>query len=189
MVLVVDQIKIFFKMRNELNNKSQIFMLDLIFSIVLIFISLSLFYNYYYTTTDSLDVFEVSKNIQNGFSMTKINSLNDKIIVDLFVARKITNIENSIIQQIILFYNSGQITDGYNLTKYFVKNFDNQNFLNINMTLKNDTDNIILFNQTNNRKIALKNAEIVSVRSRKVFANKGDGTIYGPYTFEVTIWK
>jgi hypothetical protein len=126
----------------------------------------------------------------DGYTNVNINSLNDEAIRKMFVQNKIKNIENTIAQQVIEFYENGDTVMAQNLTRTYVEDYlDKQ--MNFKITFKNETSSTptILFEEINRPEISLDDAEISSSTKRTVFAFKNTSEFYGPMTFEIKIWK
>lgn len=164
-------------------------MFDMMLAFVIILIALALAYNYYINVQENQEIYDLNQDILDGFTNTKINSLNDEGIRELFLENKIKNIENTVAQQVIEFYNTtGEEVYAKNLTMIFIKDYlDKQ--MNFNITLQNDSATLITLFNVSNRDIPIDDATIVSVAKRRIFAFKGKDEFYGPYIFQVTIWK
>ncbi|MFP4401703.1 MAG: hypothetical protein ACLFPL_00585 [Candidatus Nanoarchaeia archaeon] len=98
------------------NSKSQIFMLDLIVATVLLVVSISIFFTYFIITDSQEDLFDIVTRLSNSMSGTQINDLNNEFVRDLFINQEIRNIDNTILQQISEFENTGKSVLAKNLT-------------------------------------------------------------------------
>lgn len=178
-----------FKLSFERNKGGQIFIFDLILSFIVLVLSVSLIYNYYLNVDIGDDVYELNKNILDGFTNTKINSLNNKEIRDMFIAGEIKNIENTVAQQVAEFYYIGNSILAENLTQVFVEDYlDKQ--MNFNLTIEEEGSGIVdvLFLNLNRPEIGFDDSSIVSARQRIIFGFNSS-QVYGPYIFRTTIWK
>ena len=171
-----------------MSKKSQIFMFDLIFSFVVIILTLSLVFNYYIDVNLNVDIHELNKNILSGFTHTKINTLNDEEIRDIFKQGKIKNIYNTIAQQVSEFYYYNDDLYAKNLSRIFVEDYIRKE-MNFNITLENKTGSIfVLYEQINRPEISITDSSIVSRTSRTIFGFNNATDFYGPYTFKIEIW-
>ncbi len=177
-------------------NKGQFFLFDLILSIVIIIVSLSLIFNYYIYVEEDSDLYELNKNIINSFTNTKINDLNDDVVRDMFRKNYIKNIENTVAQQVIEFYfdaNNPVLKKklAKNLTRVFVEDYIDKQ-MNFNFTLSNSTDSscsdcvFVLHTALNKKEVSFEDASVVSVNNRRIFGFEGT-KVHGPYLFEVKI--
>ncbi len=172
---------------SKTNNKSQIFIFDLIFSAVIIIVSLGIAFTYYNNTLTNEDIYEINSQILNGFTQTQINTLNGEEIRKLFISGYIKNIHNTIGQQVIYFIEEGNDDLAINLTKIFVKDYIN-NQMNFNLSLINETGySKTLFTSSRNN-IPFKKSQITSVTKRKIISFVDYTSSYKIYTFEVKIW-
>ena len=170
-----------------ISKKAQIFIFDFILSIVILIISIGIILSYFNNTTENVDVYDLNHLILDGFTKTKINSLNDEEIRLLFVYNKIQNIENTIAQQASEFYYEGDLELAQNVTRIFVSDFIT-NQMNVNITLSNSTFNYNLYEDINKR-ISFDDAEIASVTNRLIIGYINDTAYYGPFNIEVRIWQ
>ena len=105
------------------NKNSQIFLLDFIFATVLIVVSVGTFFIYFSATDPQEDLFDITYRLAELMSSTEINELNNDFVRNLFINREVTNIENSILQQISEFYERGNLTLAANLTSNTVDTY------------------------------------------------------------------
>jgi hypothetical protein len=171
------------------SKKSQLFVFDMILSFLIVVISLTLVFNYYFITFDNENVYNLNREILNGITDTSINSLNDKMVRTLFTRNKIQNVENTVAQQIVEFYSEGHLELAENLTESYVKDFIDPK-MNFNISIKNDTmtSYYSLFSKINQPQITKDNANLITVNKRTVFTYKGKSKFYGPIIFKVEIW-
>jgi len=161
-------------------------MFDLIFSMVIIVISLGIVLSYFTNTSVNQDIFELNKQILKSFTQTKINSLNEQFIRDLFISGKIKNIKNTVAQQVSEFYYLKNYSLAKNLTKIYLKNYANPE-INLNISLNNGTDTFVLFSKVNSG-VIFKNSDIISVSKRSILGFINQTDYYGPYEIEVKTW-
>lgn len=151
--------------------KSQIFMLDVVFSFVLILIAVSLSFNYYITGYQNADIYNLNKNVLGGFTNTRINSLNDDEIRVMFAMNKIKNIENTVAQQVIEFYEEGNVDYAENLTRIYVEDYVDKQ-MNFNITLENSSMTVVLFQSINRPEIEFFDSSIVAVSKEEFLVLK-----------------
>ncbi|MDA3855439.1 MAG: hypothetical protein PF569_04220 [Candidatus Woesearchaeota archaeon] len=164
-------------------------MFDLILSFIVLILSVSLIYNYYLNVDIGDDVYELNKNILDGFTNTKINSLNNKEIRDMFIAGEIKNIENTVAQQVAEFYYINDMVLASDLTQVFVEDYlDKQ--MNFNLTIEEEDSGVVdvLFVKLNRPQIEYDDSSVVSSRQRIIFGFN-NSQVYGPYIFKTIIWK
>lgn len=105
------------------NKNSQIFLLDFIFATVLIIVSIGTFFVYYSLSDPQEDLFDIVYRLSNTMSSTQINDLNNEFVRDLFISGEVTNIDNTILQQISEFYERGETDLAKNLTQQVVSTY------------------------------------------------------------------
>ncbi|MFW5705189.1 MAG: hypothetical protein ACOCXG_05090 [Nanoarchaeota archaeon] len=169
------------------SKKSQIFVFDLILSIVIIVVSVILVFSFFTTTIDNVDIYEYNYEILTGITQTKINSLNDDQIRDFFIENKIKNIENTVAQQISDFYYLGQNDDAENLTRIFIKDYALSS-VNINITLNNGTEEYELYSKKAKSEVSFEDSTIASVTKRNIFGFLNTSDYYGPYELKIKLW-
>jgi cell division protein FtsL len=175
------------KKTNLNRKKSQIFIFDLILSVVILIVSIGIVLTYSSTSTTNSNLYNLNLEIMEGLTETKINDLNDDVIRRMFVQEKIKNIENSIAQQLGEFYYLGNLDYSINVSSIFITPFLKQN-MNFNMTLINDTGGIIvLYNKTNSN-IEFEDAEISTSIDRSVFGIINRTDSFGPYILNIKLW-
>ena len=169
------------------NNRSQIFIFDLIFSIVIIVVSIAVAFSNYSNTLSNEDLYNLNSQILNGFTQTEINSLNDVAIRDMFINGKIKNIHNTIAQQVTDFLLNSDINSAKNLTSIYVNDYISRQ-MNFNLSMKNSSGSIVTLFYLENIGNKFEDAQITSSSKRKIisFTNTTNG--YQIYTFEVRIW-
>jgi hypothetical protein len=176
-------------MFNQKNKKSQLFVIDLTLSFVILIITLGIVFSYYQTVTSNDGLIDTNKKITKELTRTKINDLNDDYIKTLFISGEITNPQNSIAQQTIQFYGDGRISEAKNLIKIIVeKIISNKINLAINLYDKEKNFLIELYKFQNPSKTEFKNSESASVYTREIFTYKNVTKYYGPYILEISLW-
>jgi len=176
-----------FHVNKTFKKKAQIFMFDLIFSTIIIFVSLGIYFSYYTSTSQNNDIYDLNNQILTSLTNTRINDLNGEDVTALFRANLIKNIENTVGQQIAEYYYTDNLSLARNLSRVFVKDYVTKQF-NLNLTLNNGSDEIVMF-EAINRDITFENSEVASVSSRLIFGYINLNETYGPYTFEIKLWQ
>ena len=165
-------------------NKSQIFFFDLIFSFVILVVSLGLFFTYFLVVNDNEDIHTLNREVLERFTTTNINALNNEEVREMFVRNEITNIQNTVAQQVAEFYYDGENELAQNLTSIFISSFSSTE-LNIVVEIYNTTDSYVLYStELRNSK---EDSDVVSSQTRDVIGFR-NGESFGPYTFNIDIW-
>jgi len=173
--------------------KTQIFLFDLIFAFVIFIVSITLFYTYYINVDENVNVYDLNINIINSFTNTKLNDLNDKEIRDLFIQNKIRNIENTVAEQVVEFYeaNKSNPVEAQYLSKIYVKDYIDKQ-MNFEFTLENETDVLTTLYRypelPDDYKVSFENSTIATRSQRLIFGFKNQTEFYGPYLLKVKIW-
>lgn len=182
---------IFLKLANK---KSQIFMFDMILSIVILVVSLAMIFSYFVTTTNNLDIYDYNYQILSGFTQTKINTLNNEDVRKMFINNQIRNIDNTVAQQVGEFYSAGNISLAQNLTKIFVKDYVNKQ-MSFRITIYNQTNNdtgtqgsVVLFQDIKNNLNSIEDGTISSVTQRTIFGFRDKDKMYGPDIIIIELW-
>ena len=167
------------------SKKSQIFIFDFITSFIILIVAIVIVLSYFQSTSDNVDIYGINLEIIDSFTTTNINSLNNEEIRNLFISRQITNIENTIAQQVGEFYYRNSISNAQNLTELFIRDFISGQ-MNINVTMYNSTHKLILYSDTR-KSIDFDDAQISSVTDRLIFGTYG-GERY-LYNFKIELWQ
>ena len=168
--------------------KSQIFMLDLIFSFVILIAAIGLASIYFSEVTQDENLYELNQDLINRFTTTSINSLNSEEIRQLFSQGEIQNIEYSIAQQVSEYYFVGKDDLARNVTRIFVENFDQEQFF-LNVSLIDDVGSSSNLYSSSNLRVSFDNASSSYTLRREVITFLDRSQIIGPYTFEISIWQ
>jgi flagellar basal body-associated protein FliL len=170
----------------QTNSKSQIFMLDLIVAVVLIVVSLGIFFTFFINTDSQADMYDVVSQLTESMSSTKINDLNNQFVRDLFIDQEIRNIDNTILQQVSEFENTGRRELAQNLTKELT-NVYIQDKIGYNITLKTSVSGTPIILDSSQRYASREEAKAVASIQRQVTGfNETDFYIH-QYNFEV--WR
>jgi len=172
--------------------KSQIFLLDAFLAFIIVVVAIAVILSYTSSTTSNMNVYAVNQQVLNSLTKTKINSLNDEEIRELFKAGYIKNVENTVGQQIGEFYFLNNLSLAQNLTRVFIKDFITKQ-MNANISLiENDSGTITnteLHSILNRQTVSIDDAVITSVTKRSIIGFINETTFYGPYTLEIKIWQ
>lgn len=169
------------------SSKSQIFMFDLILASLILIVTVGIVFSYYISTTENVDIYDYNYEILSGMTQTKINSLNSVEIRQMFIENKIKNIDNTVAQQIGEFYHQGEIDLARNLTTIYIEDYVNKQ-MNFRVTIYNQTNEEVLFEDVKNGKNESDSGSILSVTQRTVFGFIDKDTTYGPDTIKIEIW-
>lgn len=173
-----------------MTKKTQIFIFDMIFAVIILILALSLYYTYFLHVDDNSKMHELNIDILNRFTNLNINSLNNQGVRNLFIQGKIQNIEHTVAQQVVEFYHEGNTGDAENLTSIFIADYITKD-LHFMLSLANSTggDNFTLYKYPPTFVIDFEDAKISTLSQRLVFSFENQSTFYGPYRFTVQIWK
>lgn len=163
---------------------SQIFFFDLIFSFVILLVSLGLLFTYFLVIEDNEDIHSLNRQILDRFTTTNINSLNNENVRVMFNNREIINIQNTVAQQVAEFKFRGEDLLAEELSSLFISSFIAEE-LNVQVNISNATMNSLVYQ--NEIKSPYNDAQIISSLRRDVIGIR-DKEVYGPYTFTINIW-
>lgn len=168
------------------NKFSQIFLLDFIFATVLIVVSVGTFFVYYSITDPQEDLFDITYRLSNTMSSTYINELNNDFVRSLFISREITNIENTILQQISEFYEKGEFNLADNLMSNVVDTYliDRVGY-EIELLDVGDSTTRVLDSSGNY--LDKNDSKTIASIQRQIIGFEGDNPFIHRYTFEV--WR
>ncbi len=172
--------------KTVVNKKSQIFLFDLILSIVILMVSMGISISYFVNISNNVDIYDLNNQILTNFVKTELNSLNGDEIRDLFIAGKIKNIHNSVAQQVSEFYYFNYNSDANNLTELFVSSYI-KNQMNFKFEISNNSNfntTSILFEQI---RFPEEKSEISAV-SKKTIIGFIDQDNYYIYHLRLKIW-
>lgn len=167
--------------------KSQLFLMDLITAVVILFLSLGVIFSYFSTTNENLEIYDLNKNLMESFTTIKVNSLNNPEIRRLFILGEIKNIENTVAQQVAEFYSENRVDMARNLSELFFKDYIGGQ-TNVNVTLSNETKSLVIFSSIKKVK-AFEEASITSTSQRTVFGFIDRKTPIGPYYVIIRTWQ
>ncbi len=171
------------------SHKSQLFLFDLIFSFVILIVSVGLILAYFSSTNDNKDLFNLNLEIMNGFTNTKINSLNDDEIKQMFIDNYIRNVENSVAQQVCDFHFESHPDLAWNLSEIFVDTYLGKQ-ININISIENETGHISqVYYKLNNPQVSYVDSLLSSSTQRTVYGIINKTNTYGPYIFRIKLWS
>jgi hypothetical protein len=171
--------------------KGQIFMMDGIFSFIIIVVAIAIISSFYTKTISNENTFEYAQNILNKFTTTPINTLNNKEIRELFVAGKITNVENTIAQQVVLFYNRGGSSNlelAQNLTQLVISSYEKKGIF-LNISLINSSGGVFNLYTTSPLLVSSNESTYQYQLTREVLAFEDNFTVVGPNTIQLQTWS
>lgn len=181
------------------SRKSQIFMFDFIFAVVLLIVAVSIILSYLGSTTENVNIYDLNLKVMESVTSTKINSLNDEEIRNFFKERKIVSVDNTIAQQISEFYyfNQNNITinnnilidgnDSKDLSKAFIEDFIPKQ-ININVTLEEGDGTIYeVYSLLNRPEINFEDSGVSSVTKRYILGFYKNE--FYDYEIKVKLWQ
>ena len=173
-----------------MKKKTQLFLFDLILSFIILIVVISLLFIYSSSSVENINVFRLNLEIMSGFTTTNINELNDEEVRQMFINRKITNIHNSVAQQVAEFYFYDEPVLAQNLTRIFMGSSFQDNYnVNLSILLDNGTRYDVFNIISPNMPKPIEDSEIASSLDKTVigFINRTD--YFGPYKFTLKIWS
>lgn len=173
--------------QTKYKNKSQIFVLDLIFSIIILVVTFTVAFSYYSNQKDNTFIYDLNSNIVNSLTQTKINSLNNDIFIEMFKNGNIKNIDDTIVIELINLIDDNNLNLAQNVTKLFLNNY-NIKGTNINITLSNSSNIYNLYNYSDSY-LSFNQSEISAVISRKIILYNPSLVDYNIFNLEVKIWQ
>ena len=173
------------------HQKSQVYLFDLIVSFFILLGVLVIAVRYYSSETANSDIYEQGQELLDRYTTTNINSLNDEYVRELFRDNKVTNIENTVAQQVAEFYYVGDIDAAGNLTQLFLGT-KLLSEVNLNLSLYNESDGVyyVLYAiRGKGGSLQIKDATVSSVYKRLVAGYSNETKNSYEYEFEVEIWE
>lgn len=170
------------------SKKSQIFLFDLILSLVIVLVTLGILFSYYSSTQDNLNIYDLNLQIMSGFSQTKVNSLNNEEVRRMFVQGQIRNIENTVAQQVAEFTYNGRFDLATNLSRIFLEGYLPRQY-NMNLSLNNGTVESEVFSRINRPNSPYEESDLASSMRRTIYGFINQTDYYGPYRFTIRIWS
>ncbi len=164
-------------------------MFDMILSIVIIIVSLGIIFSYFTTTNENVDIYTYNYQILSGFTQTKINTLNNEEVREMFIDNKIKNIDNTVAQQVGEFYHTGNTSYAENLTRIFVEDYVNKQ-MSFRVSISNSTVPLnftVLFEDIKNDLNSTEDGTISSVTQRTIFGFIDKDTVYSDI-IKIEIW-
>lgn len=173
---------------NTKYTKGQIFMMDLIFSFIVLLVALGIASLYYSNVSDDEGLYDFTQESINRLTTLSINSLNNEEIRKLFATGKITNIENSLAQQISIFYDEGELDLARNITRIFFENTEGQQFF-MNISLINSSGSDVSLYASPRVRVSYEDSKTSYAMTREVIAFHNGSYIIGPYSYRIIIWQ
>ena len=171
--------------------KSQIFILDAIFSFFLILIAFGIILSYYYVEVDNSLIFETSSEIVEEMSIINMKDLNDENIRRMFVQKNIENPKSTVLEQVSNFYYLEEFENAKDLTTFFIESISTFPF-NAQVIIYDydsgvKTDGFYLYvNEVSD--ISLEDSNTRSFLSKQIFGFSSRKEKY-EHIIEVIIWQ
>lgn len=177
------------KLANDLFSmkRAQVFLFDLILSIVILLVSVSIFFLNFSTSQHSLDLHELSQEVMTALTRTQMKSLNSEEIRDMFINNQIRTPEHRVSQQLAEFQYLGETALAENLAESFLDDFIPRQ-VNARLRLSNASDVFILYEEGLSG-TSFEEASASSSVSRSVFGRLNRTTLFGPYQLELEVWQ
>lgn len=169
------------------SNKGQIFLFDLIFSSVIIVVTVGIFLSYYGSSNQNIDIYEINVGIMEGYTKTELEFLNNIEIREMFENYEITNKEFTVAQQTAEYIRRGDMVLAEKITSGFVEDYINRQF-NFQLLLRNETNEYELYYVENND-VDFQDSEITAISKRTVISFVNSTESFSTYEFEVRIWQ
>ena len=166
------------------SKKSQFFMLDVIFSFVILIIAIGIAVAYTTTAFEEEGLYDLSIEIMEQYTTTEVNSLNNEEIRNFFLTNKITNVDNTIAQQSGEFYLKDNIEDAKTLSRVFIDTYERRNIF-LNISIFNETHSQTLYVSQNADDF--EEAQTSYVHSREILVFY-ENEVH-PFTVEVSAWQ
>ena len=173
------------------SKRAQIFMIDGLIAFTIIIISLGVFFFFYSMTISNKEIYEYTQTLLEKLTETNINAFNNPEVRELFISQKITNIENTLAQQIVLFYDSGTLEGeelAKNLTKFLITSYEKRGIY-INVTLVNPSGSIFGLYASDPIDVLENESTFVYSVSRSIIAYRDDFSVVGPYKITLKTWN
>lgn len=172
----------------KLFNKSQVFLFDLIVASVILIVGFGLISQYFVSEGDNLNIYGMGFEFMSLLFTLDVNSNNE--YKHLFIDGKITNIDNTMAQQIAEFYFLGESDELIsNFSRDFITNYIIGK-VNYNFTLIDDSGGVYeLYSLNNQSDVSLDESMNAAKFSRTVLGFYNRTHYYGPYTITLDIWQ
>lgn len=177
-------------MMNHVNRwkskKSQIFMFDFITALVIIVVGIAIILSYFQIELENTNVYDLNLQIMDSFTTNKINDLNNAEVRELFIQRRINNVENTIAQQVSEFYFRNSSSGLANsLTELYISDFIS-NAHNINVSISDGVIEESIYLQLSNP-TSMDDSELSSSITRVIFGVWGSDSFV--YDLRIDIWQ
>ncbi len=108
--------------------KAYFFSVDALIATIFIIIIMLIIPIFYSSEKTNINLEYTSRDIATILSSTKVSEISDPVIEQYILDKKITNINNSILEQIAEFWTQGQKTEATNITKSILSNLTSLNY-------------------------------------------------------------
>lgn len=174
-----------------INKRGYFFLIDSILALGVLVIGGFLIFSSYVKVPAKEDAAALAESLMDFFSNTKIKDVNNAyagVGGELWQQGIITNEENTLLQQIGVFYASNNLGTAGKLIANITKNSVPQQYL-----FEFHIDNALLYPQNASQiHLQSKNATRVLIPSKKIvhgFLNEETGDLFGPYEAKVLVWQ
>lgn len=182
------------KKRCILNRKGYFFLIDSIIALGVLTIGVFLVLNLYTNVPSKDEQSILSEDIMSFFAGNKIkdtNNLYAGLGGTLWQQGKITNAENSLLQQIAEFYSNGDLDTAETFIIQLIENILPTEYKLEFWIHDSDFDTLIYPKNPSQQHLRSKEATKILIPSRKVVygISMETGDMFGPYNAEVLVWR
>jgi len=177
--------------KRGMQKKGYFFVIDSLLAMTILGVGMFLIYSAYTNSPDTTDITILSEDMMDFLTQNKISNINNEyagISGELWNAGNITNAKNTLLQQITLFYETGQ----WEIAEKFIENITN-NVLPAQYNFEVRINRTIIYPAIPSQAhIDSKNRSRILIPSRKIvhgFIDEDIGTMFGPYSAEVMVWQ
>lgn len=163
-----------------MGKRGYIFTVDAFIAMLIITIGVILVYMAYTLVPDIYQQQAISQDVMIIFSTTEIESLNSNYINEQQASGNITNMKNTIFEQIAEFYAKDMIGEAQNMTRNM-----SESLIPYQYYYEIWLDNKLMYNKT----YVTNDIEQLSVAKVILLGSLNPETLWGPYEAEVMVWR
>ncbi|MBL7056005.1 hypothetical protein ISS07_03790 [Candidatus Woesearchaeota archaeon] len=178
-------------MKKRFSKKGYFFIIDAVLALGVLAVGLFLIFSAYTKIPPKEQIASLSEDMMDFFTQNKIKDVNNDyagVGGELWNNGKITNSENTLLQQTAIFYNGGNFT----IMENFVRNLT-QNILPVQYVFELRINKTLVYPMgPSQRHNISKNKTTILIPSRKIvhgFSDSDEEDMFGPYLAEVLTWQ
>jgi hypothetical protein len=163
-----------------MGKRGYFFTIDAFIALGIITIGLILVYLAYTSVPVTDQQYTISQDLLTIFSTTELNTINSRYIDEQRISGNITNMQNTIFEQVAFLFASGKVGEAQNMTR------------NLSYTLiPQQYYYEIWLNDTllNNKSYVTDDVGQLSVSKTMLVGRQNLSSIWGPYKAEVRVWR